>query len=76
MLDAIAGTDARDSTREMFRKKLISGELDETEIELDVTDTSNPMSMFDIPGHRISDGYDEYRDIFGKAMGGRKPDEE
>ena len=46
VLDAIAGTDARDSTREMFRKKLLSGELDETEIELDVNDTSNPMSMF------------------------------
>ena len=50
VLDAIAGTDARDSTREMFRKKLLNGELDETEIELDVNDTSNPMSMFDIPG--------------------------
>ena len=74
VLDAIAGTDARDSTREMFRKKLISGELDETEIELDVTDTSNPMSMFDIPGQPGSQmGMMNIGDIFGKAMGGRKP---
>ena len=41
VLDAIAGVDAREATREMFRKKLRSGELDETEIELDVNDTSN-----------------------------------
>ena len=73
VLDAIAGTDARDSTREMFRKKLISGELDETEIELDITDTSNPMSMFDIPGQPGSQmGMMNIGDIFGKAMGGRK----
>ena len=73
VLDAIAGTDARDSTREMFRKKLISGELDETEIELDVTDTSNPMSMFDIPGQPGSQmGMMNIGDIFGKALGGRK----
>ena len=73
VLDAIAGADARDSTREMFRKKLISGELDETEIELDVTDTSNPMSMFDIPGQPGSQmGMMNIGDIFGKAMGGRK----
>ncbi len=73
VLDAIAGTDARDATREMFRKKLISGELDETEIELDVNDTSNPMSMFDIPGQPGSQmGMMNIGDIFGKAMGGRK----
>ena len=73
VLDAIAGTDARDATREMFRKKLISGELDETEIELDVNDTSNPMSMFDIPGQPGSQmGMMNIGDIFGRAMGGRK----
>ena len=73
VLDAIAGTDARDSTREMFRKKLLNGELDETEIELDVNDTSNPMSMFDIPGQPGSQmGMMNIGDIFGKAMSGRK----
>ena len=73
VLDAIAGTDARDSTRNMFRKKLLDGELDETEIELDVTDNSNPMSMLDIPGQPGSQmGMMNLGDIFGKAMGGRK----
>lgn len=73
VLDAIAGPDARDATRDMFRKKLRAGELDNTVIELDLTDTSNPMSMFDIPGQSGSQmGMMNLGDIFGKAMGGRK----
>ena len=73
VLDAIAGPDARDATRDMFRKKLRSGELDNTVIELDISDTSNPMSMFDIPGQPGSQmGMMKLGDIFGKAMGGRK----
>ena len=34
VITAVAGTDARDQTREMFRRKLKSGELDNTIIEL------------------------------------------
>ncbi|MDE0697671.1 MAG: AAA family ATPase, partial [Boseongicola sp.] len=40
VLDAIAGEGAREQTREMFRRKLTSGELDDTEIELEVQDQS------------------------------------
>ena len=69
---AIAGADARDATREVFRKKLRSGELDDTVIELEVADTSNPMSMLDLPGQPGSQmGMMNLGDIFGKAMGGR-----
>jgi ATP-dependent HslUV protease ATP-binding subunit HslU len=72
VLDAIAGPDARPATRDMFRKKLRAGELDNTEIEIDVSDASNPMSMFDIPGQPGSQmGMMNLGDIFGKAMGGR-----
>lgn len=72
VLDAIAGPDARPATRDMFRKKLRAGELDDTEIEIDISDTSNPMSMFDIPGQPGSQmGMMNLGDIFGKAMGGR-----
>ena len=72
VIEAIAGTDARDATREMFRKKLRSGELDDTIIELEVADTSNPMSMLDLPGQPGSQmGMMNLGDIFGKAMGGR-----
>ncbi|AII88538.1 MAG: ATP-dependent protease ATPase subunit HslU [Planktomarina temperata] len=72
VIEAIAGADARDATREMFRKKLRSGELDDTIIELEVADTSNPMSMLDLPGQPGSQmGMMNLGDIFGKAMGGR-----
>lgn len=73
VISAIAGEDAREGTREMFRKKLKSGELDDTIIELDVADTSNPMGgMFDIPGQPGSQmGMMNIGDLFGKALGGR-----
>ena len=41
VIRAIAGDNAREQTLEMFRGKLKRGELDNTEIELDVADTSN-----------------------------------
>lgn len=73
VIEAIAGSDAREGTREMFRKKLKTGELDDTVIELEVPDTSNPMGgMFDIPGQPGSQmGMMNLGDLFGKAMGGR-----
>ncbi|APG48775.1 ATP-dependent protease ATPase subunit HslU [Phaeobacter porticola] len=73
VLATIAGEDAREATREMFRKKLKSGELDDTVIELDIADTSNPMGgMFEIPGQPGGNmGAFNLGDIFGKAMGGR-----
>jgi ATP-dependent HslUV protease ATP-binding subunit HslU len=73
VISAIAGEDARSSTREMFRKKLMTGELDATEIELEVADTSNPMPMLDIPGQPGGGGMGMMNlgEMFGKAMGGR-----
>ena len=72
VLEAIVGEDARDSTREMFRKKLKSGELDDTVIELDLADTSNPMGSFEVPGQPGSNmGMMNLGDLFGKALGGR-----
>ncbi len=72
VIEAIAGTDAREATREMFRKKLKAGELDDTEIELELSETSNPMPMFDIPGQPGGQmGMMNLGDIFGKAFGGR-----
>lgn len=72
VIEAIAGTDARSATREMFRKKLRAGELDDQEIELDVADTSTPMPMLDIPGQPGSQmGMMNIGDLFGKAFGQR-----
>ena len=72
VIDAIAGPDARDATREMFRRKLLDGELDNQEIEIEVSETANPMPMFDIPGQPGSQmGMMNIGDIFCKAFGGR-----
>jgi ATP-dependent HslUV protease ATP-binding subunit HslU len=73
VIDAIAGEDAREGTREMFRKKLKDGLLDDTVIELEIADSSNPMGgMMDIPGQPGSQmGMMNIGDIFGKAFGGR-----
>jgi ATP-dependent HslUV protease ATP-binding subunit HslU len=72
VIDALCGKDAREQTREMFRKKLRDGMLDDKEIEIELTDTSNPMQMMDIPGQPGAGmGMMNLGDIFGKAMGGR-----
>lgn len=72
VVEAIAGSDARESTREMFRSKLKKGELDATVIELEVADTSSPMPSFEIPGQPGGMGMMNLGDLFGKAFGGRK----
>ncbi len=73
VLDALVGTDSRENTRELFRKKLRDGLLDEKEIDIDVSDNSNPLSMFEIPGTPgpMSGGVMNIGDIFGKALGSR-----
>ncbi len=71
VVTAIAGKDARDGTRDMFRRKLKSGELDDTIIELELADTSNPMGGMEIPGQPGGMGMMNLGDLFGKAMGGR-----
>ena len=73
VLAAIAGENARSQTLEMFRRKLHAGELDDTMIELDVADTSNPMGGMEIPGMSPGQGGGMMNigDLFGKAFQGR-----
>ncbi|APX22742.1 MAG: ATP-dependent protease ATPase subunit HslU [Rhodobacteraceae bacterium] len=72
VIEAIAGSDARESTREMFRKKLRNGELDDTEIELDVAETQSPFPMMEMPGQPGQNmGMMNLSEMFGKAFGGR-----
>ena len=71
VITAIAGEDAREGTREMFRRKLMAGDLDDTVIELDLADTSNPMPMLQIPGQPGGDMMN-LGDLFGKAFGQRR----
>lgn len=71
VVSALAGDEARSGTRDMIREKLRNGEFDDREIELDLTDNSNPMQMLDIPGQPgMGMGMMNLGDIFGK-MGGK-----
>ncbi len=68
VIEAIAGKDAREQTREMFRGKLRRGELDDTVIEVSVADTSNPLAMLDPSGGQM--GAMDLGALF-KGLGGR-----
>lgn len=70
VITAVAGADARSGTRELFRKKLKSGELDDTVIELELADTSKPMGGFEIPGQPGGmGGMMNLGELFGKMSG-------
>ena len=70
VIKALTGEDARQQTIDMFKKKLRDGLLDDKEIELDIEESNNPMSMFEIPGQPGSNiGMMNLNDIFGKALG-------
>jgi ATP-dependent HslUV protease ATP-binding subunit HslU len=73
VLAAVAGEHAREQTLEMFRKKLKSGELDDTIIELELRDQSNPLQGMDIPGMSPGQGGMalDLGALFGKGFGGR-----
>ncbi|MEM1373461.1 MAG: ATP-dependent protease ATPase subunit HslU [Pseudomonadota bacterium] len=67
VIEAIAGTDAREQTRDMFRKKLKTGELDNQKITLELADTSNPMG-FEVPGQPGAGQMMDLGAMFGKAF--------
>ena len=73
VIAAIAGENAREQTLDMFRKKLKAGELDDTVIELEVADQSNPFQGMEIPGMPPGQGgmAMDLGSIFGKGFGGR-----
>ncbi len=71
VVDALVGPNASASTKETFRKKLRSGELNDKEIEIEVQASGGGMPMFEIPGMPGAQmGAINIGDIFGK-MGGR-----
>ena len=50
VLDALVGKKASLTTRESFRKRLRSGDLDKNEIEIEVNEAKSGMPSFEIPG--------------------------
>jgi ATP-dependent HslUV protease ATP-binding subunit HslU len=72
VLDALVGANASGSTKETFRKKLRSGEMDDKEIEIEVQASGGGMPMIDIPGMPGAQmGAISIGDIFGKLGGSR-----
>jgi ATP-dependent HslUV protease ATP-binding subunit HslU len=73
VLDALLGNKASVATRESFRKRLRTGDLDDNEIEIEVQNTSSPLQSFEIPGMPGGNvGMVNLGDILGKSMGGKK----
>ncbi len=73
VLDALVGNKASVATRESFRKRLRTGDLDDNEIEIEVQNTSSPLQSFEIPGMPGGNvGMVNLGDILGKSMGSKK----
>lgn len=72
VLNALVGETASEETRARFRELLVSGQLDDREIEIEVEEApQNPMNFMDIPGMPGGQmGMINIGDMLGKAMGG------
>ena len=71
VLDALVGNKASVATKESFRKRLRSGDLDNNEIEIDINESSQ-MPQFEIPGMPGANvGMINISEMLGKSMGGK-----
>jgi ATP-dependent HslUV protease ATP-binding subunit HslU len=72
VLSALVGANASPVTRDSFRKKLRAGELNEKEIEIELTQSGGGLPMFELPNMPgASVGAINLGEIFGKGFGGR-----
>lgn len=71
VLDALVGKTASPATKDSFRKKLRDGELDDKEIEIEVSDSGSGMPNFEMPGMPGANvGVMNINDMIQKALGG------
>jgi len=70
VLDALVGATSSAGTRESFRKRLRSNELNDKEIEIQVADSAPAMPMMEIPGGGQM-GMMNLGEMLGKAFGQR-----
>lgn len=74
VLDALVGESASSSTRNNFRTRLRDGDLNDKEIEIEVSETGGagmpPMDIPGMPGAQV--GMVNLNDMLGGMMGGRK----
>jgi ATP-dependent HslUV protease ATP-binding subunit HslU len=72
VVNALVGENASASTKDVFRRKLRAGELNDKEIEIEVQAGQSGLPMFEIPGMPGAQmGAISIGDIFGKLGGGR-----
>ena len=72
VVNALVGENASASTKDVFRRKLRAGELNDKEIEIEVQSGGGGMPMFEIPGMPGAQmGAISIGDIFGKLGGGK-----
>jgi ATP-dependent HslUV protease ATP-binding subunit HslU len=70
VLDALVGSKASIATKESFRKRLRSGDLDSNEIEIEVSENSSNMQGFEIPGMSGANiGMINVSEMLNKSMG-------
>jgi len=76
ILASLIGTNPSDETKEKFLNKLRNGELDDKEVDIDISETQNSASLgnfFDIPNMPGSQvGLFNIGDMISKAMGSKK----
>ncbi|MES2678208.1 MAG: ATP-dependent protease ATPase subunit HslU [Pseudomonadota bacterium] len=73
VLLALVGAEASEETRERFSQMLLSGQLDDREIEIEVSENSSSPSFsstLDLPGAMV--GMINIGEMIGKAIGGDK----
>jgi len=74
VLDALVGESASSSTRDNFRTRLRDGDLNDKEIEIEVSEAGGagmpPMDIPGMPGAQV--GMVNLNDMLGGMMGGRK----
>jgi ATP-dependent HslUV protease ATP-binding subunit HslU len=69
VLDALVGQQSRPETREAFRRRLRSNELNDKVIEIQIADSGPQFPTFDVPGGQV--GMINIGEMLGKAFGPR-----
>jgi ATP-dependent HslUV protease ATP-binding subunit HslU len=67
----LVGAGASDATKEVFRKKLRGGEMEDKEIAVDLPEAAPPMQMLELP-NAPGGGAINLGDMFSKAFGQRR----
>jgi ATP-dependent HslUV protease ATP-binding subunit HslU len=73
LVSAMVGANAQPATRDAFRKKLRNGEMEQSEIEIEVAEAAPEMPGLEMPGMPPGQGaaMANLSELFGKAFGGR-----